>query len=1462
MRSLRKPELWLLLILLLLPLLWFGSQALGHRTLLPVDNLFTFEPWKHFAGELGVGTPHNPLISDLILENYGWKSLIVEALRSGQPADILWSPRLFAGSPFLAAGQHSALYPLSVLFYIMPLWRAYGVFTWIQLGLAGVGMYLFARALRQRPTAALLAAVAYTFSGFLIVSVNFTMFVAAVAWLPWILAVVEMVVRKQEEKGDAPFSPTPYIIAGALLLGLQTLAGHIEILYYSLMVTAYWAFWRLLGLWRSTGSWRQAVKLGVWLTVMIVLGLGLGGLQLLPFYELASQSFREGSATLQQIRDWAWPSRQILTFVLPDIFGNPTHHSYFDIWTRTIVPVTQNALGQPLDTIDWGVKNYVEGGNYLGLLTLLLAGVAIITTVVRAVSPRSVRILAAAETGEPIQRTVTPWDGRPIWLSPPAGLILLAVLSLAFAFGTPLYGVLYYLLPGYSQLHSAFRWVFPYTLSMAALAGFGLDWLLAGRRMRTQPGAPARPASYPWEAVSVATLAGRWLGWAALIAGGGALGVVLASVVAPGPFVGIGDRILAASDLARERGFADGAMAWSYLAVGLARFGLMALLAGGVLVLGTRRARKSPDPHPDPLPGGEGGSVPLSPWERVKVRAGWAFPIAAVAVLVLDLWLFGHDFNASTDPKLLAFTPPVVTWLQEHEDPLQPWRLTSFDMPGEKLLNPNSGMHYGIEDVRGYDSIILKTYVNYMERIQPQWDLLYNRIGPIYSLLGDQPNYGALDNPLLDLLGTRYVVTTQTIPNAGYTLVYDDEVKIYENADAMPRVFVVPEAVVALSRPAADSQNVALDLLQRVDPAETVVVEGLAAADLPPASSLSVREARLSHRTNRELFVDVDISDQGWLVLTDSYFDGWKAYIRPFGSNGEGVDAAGEAIEKELPVYRADGAFRAVHLPEAGQWTVRFVYSPRSLLIGMYGWFLAGMTLFLLAGWWAWGKLYRGDKEGESSEVTTVFKNTSVQMSMSLVNKGIDFAFAMLRLRILSPAGEGSYAFTIGFYGVFEIITRFGMGTLTTRDVALDHSRARSYLRNMVALRVGLWTLSLPLMFLFAAFYRVALDALTKQEAQAITLFIFALLFANISDAISSVFIAFEKMEYPASTSTAVALAKVGLGALVILPPLNWGFVGLAGVSLVMNVVQMIWLYVLLRRKVLPPVEEPPKLDRSLQRYMMIESAPLMINHLLATIFWRISQFVLRGATNPAALGIYSAGVKYLDGLNVIPSYFTLALFPLMSRYAAKATMEGADGTSDSLSRTYRLAMQLLLMTALPIAVAFTFAATPLIRILGGSAYLPDSAIALRIMIWSIPIGFVNSVTQYVLIAVNQQRFLTKAFLIAVTFTTAANLLLVPRYGYLAAATLLIPTELSLFIPFAYAVHRWVGPMPWVRLLGLPALATVGNLAVTWGLTQAGAPLFVTLPAGAAVYTAALFLLGAFRGEEFTALKEALLKRR
>ncbi len=956
------------------------------------------------------------------------------------------------------------------------------------------------------------------------------------------------------------------------------------------------------------------------------------------------------------------------------------------------------------------------------------------------------------------------------------------------------------------------------------------------------------------------------LGAAIALIGAAAVALVALSVLVPGPFVAIGNRILASSDLARERGFADGAMAWSYEAVNLLKFGAMAVLTGAVLLWAIR-----PGGDKETRRQGESEVSPRHPVTRSPHHLAW--PSALIAVLILDLWLFGHSFNPAVDPKLLAFKPPVIQWLQDRRaESASPWRLTSFDGPNEKTLNANSAMTYGLEDVRGYDSIIPKPYAEYMKRIQPQGELLYNRIAAIYTQLGDRANHAALDNPLLNLLGVRYVVTTQTIPNPGYELAYDGEVKVYENKRAFPRAFIVPEAI------AAPDQTAALDALQKIDPAKVVVVEGVAPDALAGAASPQLREARISKYTPREIFVDVNLSDRGWLVLTDNFADGWKAYIRPFGATGEGVTASGESVEQQLPLYRADGAFRAVYLPNAGQWTVRFVYSPRSFILGIYVSFLAVITLILLGGWWLWGRFYRGDR----SDVGRVAKNSAVQMVAALMTRAIDFAFAMLRLRLLGPAGEGAYAFAITFYTTFEIITRFGLGTLMTRDIAKDRGDARRYLINVVGLRTLLWLVSVPIMVIVMLAYR-SQGQLSPETAQAIGLFMAALFFANIADSLSSVFFAFEQMEYPAAIATATAVAKVALGALVLLPPFDMGFVGLAGVSLVMNIVQAIWLYVIMRRTVLPKVSgsagerengregdvafshapTPPLpsapaprlgLDWKLQRYMLGESGPLMINHLLASVFWRINLYVLQWFSGATSVGIFSAATKYIDGLNVIPAYFTIAIFPMMSRYA--------QGQSDALARAYRLATQLLFILALPIAVAFTFLASPLIRILGGAAYLPDSAIALQLMIWSIPIGWVNSVTQYALISVNQQRFLTRAFVIGVVFTAIANLLLVPRYGYVASAALLTPAELALFIPFYWAVRRHVTKMPWLRLCGVPVVATGINIGVTWGLERAGIPTIIALIPGFLAYLAVLYVTGTFRSEDYGVLFARLPKIR
>ena len=110
---------------------------------------------------------------------------------------------------------------------------------------------------------------------------------------------------------------------------------------------------------------------------------------------------------------------------------------------------------------------------------------------------------------------------------------LLAVLSLLFAFGTPLYAVLFYGLPGYNQLHSAFRWVYPFTLCIAVLAGLAVR-TADGGDAETRDATGRRAADVDcWARVALIGAA-RWGCWRWRVA-----------VVYPAPFVSAGRARLA-----------------------------------------------------------------------------------------------------------------------------------------------------------------------------------------------------------------------------------------------------------------------------------------------------------------------------------------------------------------------------------------------------------------------------------------------------------------------------------------------------------------------------------------------------------------------------------------------------------------------------------------------------------------------------------------------------------------------------------------------------------------------------------------------------------------------------------------------------------------------------------------------------------------------------------------------------
>ncbi|MSQ23379.1 MAG: hypothetical protein EXR58_02335 [Chloroflexi bacterium] len=1292
-------------------LAFFSPVLLTNRVLLPTDNLVAFGPWRESAEELDLTRPNNMLSSDSILQNISWRLLAQASWASGQPP--LWNPNIFGGQAFLATGQNQALYPPAIALNFLPPARWYVWFIALHLWLGMVFTHLFMREIGANRVGSTLAAVSFGLCGFLTVSTMWPQMIATAIWLPLILWGVERtIIGVEQRKGARAILFTLLILSVAT--GLQLTGGHPEIAFYNLAAPALYASARLIQCLRRSRRLADTAISVAALSGGFLLGGLLAAVQLVPLTEAGATNYRVGGTTYDQVRGYALPREAALAFVIPNVFGNPTHHRVFDLTTLSWRPASaSNDAG----TTEWGKKNFVEGTAYIGIVALLLAVLA-------------------------------PWLSRAPQRWP---LALIAVFALLIAFGTPLFGILYSLVPGYSQLRTPFRWIFPYSFAAAALAGLALTALSSA--------APTR----------VRQIGLGVLGLGGIISGGLLLSMLDDPAIGVrGQVIGWAESAIRGSDRLTDA-FLDGGSLFSYQWANVAIATILLLASGAGILLSAR------------------------------FRFG---PSVLIAVSLVDLFAFGIGYGTAGDPKVLDYVPPSVRALR-HDVASSGWagpfRITAFD---HDVLPANTGALFGLEDIRGYDSIIQQDYVRYASAIDAdnvRASLAFNRI----EALTDPKTLGS---PLVDALGVRYVFTRDTLSDPQLALVYDGPTKVYRRSTALPRVLLVGSAIAAVSQEDAMAQVVT----KAINPANVAALEGSVTEQAPrPAGT-----AQVTSYANEEVRIQASSSAGGYLVLFDVAFPGWTAY----------VDGNPQTI------LRADGLFRAIELGPGGH-DVVFAYQPYSWRIALL---LSGtglLVIVILAAITSWQGIIA--RYARRSTLARVVKNAAVPMAAGGLNKVLDLGLAIVMLRVLGPTDVGRYTWAVLVIGYLDILANFGLGVLLTRDLARDAAATSRYLGSAAAARLTLSMVALVIAGVVAGPLGPLIE-LTPEMGLTLVLLAVGIAISNLSGLVTAVMNSRELMEYPAYVGNLTAVLKLVGGVSVLL--LGFGIVGLAAVSIAVNTITAVALVVLLAEVVgWPGLSMEPRFSVKL----VLTSYPLMLNNLLSTLFFRVDGLILRPIWGDTVLGWYGAAYKFIDGLNLIPSQFTLALFPIFSRLA---------GSSDRLIPTVELALKTLLSAAFPIAFGTTLLAEPIIRIVAGEAYIPHSVVALQVLIWFLPFSFVNSLLQYVLIAVNQQRFITWAFVLASAFNIAANLILIPRFAYVGAAAATIASELILLGPFWYAIQRYVGPVHLLALAWRPIVAGLAMGLVTWGL--ASWPLAGVIVLSAVAYGAVLFAIGGVGKQE------------
>ena len=414
-RSLRPSTLVPLAILTLLPaLLLFPALFLG-QALLPAHLLSDIAPWRKDWQHTPV--PWDVLPWDGIAQFYTWRSFTATSLHQGYLP--LWNPHQFTGTPFVANAQSAVFYPLNILFTIMPVWAAFGVSAWLHLALTGCFMCLMLRRAGNRSIpAAVLGGIVWQLSTWQVAWLALPTFLCVSTWLPLAMLLTHKTVTK----------PSALRSAGlGACLGVMLLAGHFQIWIYCFLLCAAYAMTLLVSM-RETWLRDRKAAAGVWGAVALALLVivAIGSAQLLPSLELSRMSHRaaSGAPTMDGYHGYlhlATLPFALITLIQPEFFGSPGQGTY--------------ALPTP----------YAENACYLGVLGLLLAVVGLFS--IRKDS--GARFFAVA-----------------------------ACVALLVAVGSPLAGLLYFGIPGFTQTGSPGRILVLWSFCGAGLAAAGLDRII------------------------------------------------------------------------------------------------------------------------------------------------------------------------------------------------------------------------------------------------------------------------------------------------------------------------------------------------------------------------------------------------------------------------------------------------------------------------------------------------------------------------------------------------------------------------------------------------------------------------------------------------------------------------------------------------------------------------------------------------------------------------------------------------------------------------------------------------------------------------------------------------------------------------------------------------------------------------------------------------------------------------
>ncbi len=479
----------------------------------------------------------------------------------------------------------------------------------------------------------------------------------------------------------------------------------------------------------------------------------------------------------------------------------------------------------------------------------------------------------------------------------------------------------------------------------------------------------------------------------------------------------------------------------------------------------------------------------------------------------------------------------------------------------------------------------------------------------------------------------------------------------------------------------------------------------------------------------------------------------------------------------------------------------------------------------------------RSEDPGGPESIKVGARRATVDIGVQVVGRIGNLALGVVVTAVVvRTLGSGGFGEWSTIFAITQIAANFGELGLT--QVAVGHAareppRQGEWLGALLSLRV---LLAVPTTIL--ALVGVLL-ILPTQSAELAGVLIAATILVNAPMALSAVFQLRVRNDITIAIMTvgsvlwtagaiAIALTSKSIGALAAV------FLAVAAITTCLTILQA-------RRLVSVSLSSTRRLWPALMRVGLGVGAA----GILVTLYVKLDQVLVFEFAGSRQAGLYGAAYRILDQIQFIPISVMTTLFPLIATAYPRER--------ERVRSLLQSAGEYLTMGSLPVLAFTAVAAAPIVRLLFGAQFA-QAAPALPILMGAfVSISFGYLAGNMVVILELQRRFLRYAAA-GLLVNASLNVVLIPRYGFLAAAWITLLTEVLVMSLTMRSVLGELAMRPRLGRLARTLAAALAMGLLTWLAKRLGVPLLGLVAVAALTYSALLFSLGALTFAEVRAI--------